>query len=97
MPCFKFSLVRYCVRIIALQERGLWGNLRSRGLEGIDGVMFNFPDGMPKLVPKPATPEVLTYHTLTDMCCNIRKYTLQQMHILACQIVYRHLLYRCIC
>jgi len=62
MPCFKFSLVCYCVRIVALQERGLWGNLRSRGLEGIEGVMFNFPDGMPKLVPKPATPEVLTSH-----------------------------------
>jgi len=37
-------------------EIGLWGSLRDMGLEGIEGVMFNFPTGQPKLVPKPATP-----------------------------------------
>ena len=37
-------------------KNGLWGELRRQGLEGIEGVMFNYPDGQPKLVPKPAPP-----------------------------------------
>jgi hypothetical protein len=62
---FKFTVanstaratLRDLVSFVNAGENGLWGSLRELGLGGIEGVMFNHPNGSPKLMAKPATPQ----------------------------------------
>ena len=61
---FKFTTSKASARAILTQltsfvnagERGLWRRLRAFGLAGIQGVIFDYPDGNPALWPKPAAP-----------------------------------------
>ena len=62
---FKFTVanstaratLRDLVSFVNAGKNGLWGSLRELGLGGIEGVMFNHPNGSPRLMAKPATPQ----------------------------------------
>jgi cysteine-rich repeat protein len=65
IAAFKFTVANSTARetlqklvsFVNAGENGFWGRLRELGLVGIEGVMFHYPNGSPRLMSKPATPQ----------------------------------------